>query len=394
MDKYSIYTNDPYFIKWIFRPDPLSEQYWENYIKSHPDEKYIITHLKKDLRYLKLKNEDITEEEKRLLIQSILKKKNKSARVTRFRQASTSLLRYAAIAIMFLIIGNVIMYLYLNKKFKQTDYTSLESNITIDKPTLILSDGTDIALDKASNIRYNTGNGIIVDNRAVSIPENDNKEIVLNQAIIPCGSRSKITLDDNTVVYLNAGSKLIYPSAFTDKKREVLLFGEAFFEVSKNKEKPFIVKTSSLTIEVLGTKFNVSSYQEDDIIQTILVEGEVSVKRNDVSLYKKSIILKPKQMLAYNKITKDIKTSYVDVEYFILWKDGILKFENEDLSRVIKKIERFYNISIRFKDPLQSGVKISGKLDLSENKYKVFEYLKTLTKMNIEEEEENHYVIN
>lgn len=394
MDKYSIYTNDPYFIKWVFQPDPLSEQYWENYIHSHPDEKYIITHLKEDLRYLKLKNEDLTEEGKKLIIQSILKKKDQSARIGRFRQAGIRFLRYAAIAIMFLVIGNIIMYMYLNKKFKTTDYASLENNIGINKPTLILSDGTGIALDKASNIRYNTGNGIIVDNRTVPIPENSNKEVILNQAIIPCGSRSMITLDDNTVVYLNAGSKLIYPSVFTGEKREVLLFGEAFFEVSKNKEKPFIVKTSSLTIEVLGTKFNVSSYREDDIVQTILVEGKVSVRMNDASLYKKSIILKPKQMLAYNKKTKDIKTNDVDVEYFILWKDGILKFENEDFSRVIKKIERFYNISIRFKDPLQSGVKISGKLDLSENKYKVFEYLKTLTKMNIEEEKENHYVIN
>ncbi|HBL77350.1 MAG: hypothetical protein A2W90_21735 [Bacteroidetes bacterium GWF2_42_66] len=393
MEKCNIYINDPYFIKWIFQPDSLSERYWENYIQEHPDERFTIIRLKEDLRYLKFKNEDLTENEKKILLQSILKKKDKLKYVDRFRRGGISFLRYAAIALLFLMIGNVIMYLYLNRKSDQLDYYASDNKVSTDNPTLILSNGTEIKLSKASNIKYKKGNEIIIDDRSVAIPKNTNNEITSNQIVMPCGSRSKITLDDNTIVYLNAGSRLIYPSVFTGKVRELELFGEAYFEVSENKKKPFIVKTASLAIEVLGTKFNVSSYQEDDVVQTILEKGEVSVKRNDMSFINKSVILKPGQMLAYNKKTKEIKTNYVDVEYYVLWKNGILKFKNEDFIRVIKKIERFYDISIKFKDPWHSEVKISGKLDLNENKQKVFEYLETLTKMEINEEKVNSFII-
>ncbi|MCK5538882.1 MAG: FecR domain-containing protein, partial [Bacteroidales bacterium] len=290
-------------MKWIFNPDSLTEKYWEKYLQEHPEEEYYISQLKEDLHLLKLKNEDFSEEEKKILLQSILKRKDQPAKVVKFRKVANKLMRYAAVAILFLIIGNAIMYLYLNNKPKSIDFAALDYNLPVDKPTLFLPDGSDIKLDNTSTIEYNTENKIIVDDKVVEIAENDKDEVIFNHAIIPYGSRSKITLADNTVVHLNAGSKLIYPSVFKNNKREVVLFGEAFFEVTKNKEKPFIVKTTSLSIEVLGTKFNVSSYFEDNIIQTVLVEGEVSVKRNDAPFYEKSIILKPDQMLTFNKKT-------------------------------------------------------------------------------------------
>lgn len=285
------------------------------------------------------------------------------------------------------------MYLYLNNKPKTIDLAALEYNLPVEKPTLILPDGSDIELDNASTIKYNTENKIIVDDRVVEVSDNEKDEVIFNHAIIPYGSRSKITLADNTVVHLNAGSKLIYPSVFKNNKREVVLFGEAFFEVTKNEDKPFIVKTASLSIEVLGTKFNVSSYFEDNIIQTVLVEGEVSIKRNDAPFYEKSIILKPSEMLSFNKETKETKKSVVVCEYFTLWKEGILKFENKDFCRIIKELERFYNIKMKFNNPLQGGIKVSGKLDLNENKYEVFEYLTALTNMQIVEINENTFMI-
>ena len=393
MDKYNLYLNDPYFMKWIFNPDSLTEKYWGKYLQEHPEEEYYISQLKEDLHLLKLKNEDFSEEEKKILLQSILKRKDQPAKVVKFRKVANKLMRYAAVAILFLIIGNAIMYLYLNNKPKSIDFAALDYNLPVDKPTLFLPDGSDIKLDNTSTIEYNTENKIIVDDRVVEVAENDKDEVIFNHAIIPYGSRSRITLADNTVVHLNAGSKLIYPSVFKNNKREVVLFGEAFFEVAQNKEKPFIVKTTSLSIEVLGTKFNVSSYFEDNIIQTVLVEGEVSVKRNDAPFYEKSIILKPNQMLAFNKKTKEMARNAVEHEYFTLWTDGILKFEDKDFCRIIKRLERFYNIKMQFNNPLQGGIKVSGKLDLNENKYEVFEFLTTLTNMKIEEINANTFII-
>lgn len=393
MKHYNDYINDPYFLKWIFQPESLSEQYWTKYIESHPDEKKQILLLKEELSYLKLKNEDLSEQEKKLLLQKILKKKNQIQLGSNLRINGIRFARYAAVAAVFLVLGNVLMYLYLNKAENQINYADLEYNLPVEKPLLVLPDGSNIELAKNSNLKYTKGNQLIVDGQAVDIKTKNLQVPVSNQVIIPSGTRSTVTLSDKTVVYLNAGSKLIYPSEFTGNEREVLLFGEAFFEVSKNKSKPFIVKTAALSVKVLGTKFNISAYSEDNDIQTVLVEGMVSVKRNDASFFDRSITLEPNQMVRYDKQSKELITAKVDPEYYTLWKDGMLKFENEELSSIIHKIERFYNLTITLKDPTKGNIQMSGKLNLSENEYEVFEYLTTITKMEFEKINEKYFVL-
>ena len=393
MRHYNDYINDPYFLKWIFQPESLSEQYWINYMGIHPDEKKHILLLKDELSRLKLKNEDLSEQEKKLLLQKILKKKNQIQLVSNLRINGIKFARYAAVAAVFLVIGNALMYLYLNKTENQLNYADLEYNLPVEKPLLVLPDGSNIELAKNSTLKYTKGNQLIVDGQPVDIKTNNVQVPVSNQVIIPSGTMSTLTLSDNTVVYLNAGSKLIYPSEFNGDEREVLLFGEAFFEVSKNKSKPFIVKTASLSVKVLGTKFNISAYSEDNDINTVLVEGLVSVKRNDASIFERSITLEPNQMVRYNKQSKELTTSTVDAEYYTLWKDGMLKFENEELSSIIHKIERFYNLTITLKDPMKGNIQMSGKLNLSENEYEVFEYLTTITKMEFEKINEKYFVL-
>ena len=104
------------------------------------------------------------------------------------------------------------------------------------------------------------------------------EKIIYNELDIPIGSKSKITLSDGTQIWLNAGSTLKYPSKFSDKKREIFFEGEAFFDVSKDKNRPFIVRTSEINIRVLGTKFNVKSYPEDNIIEATLVSGSIEIE--------------------------------------------------------------------------------------------------------------------
>jgi ferric-dicitrate binding protein FerR (iron transport regulator) len=123
------------------------------------------------------------------------------------------------------------------------------------------------------------------------------------------------------------------------------------------------------------------------------VEGKVSIKRNDAPFYEQGITMHPNQLVTYNKKTKVLNTAEVDTEYYTIWKDGMLKFEDQDLNRIIKKLERFYNLTINFQDPLKGSIKISGKLDLNENKYEVFEYLSTLTKMEFKEINEKYYIM-
>jgi ferric-dicitrate binding protein FerR (iron transport regulator) len=264
----------------------------------------------------------------------------------------------------------------------------------LEGPVLILPEGESIALNKTeSSLDYSNPENVLVNNERKLLPRNNAEKLLKNQVIIPYGNRSKITLSDNTVVWLNAGSRLIFPSEFSGKLREVLLIGEAFFDVSENKEMPFVVKTSSIEVKVLGTEFNVSAYPEDNTVQTVLKEGSVSIRRNNSGFFESDIILKPNQMAVFNKNTLDSKIYDVDAAYYTIWVNGLLSFDDQDFNRVIKKIERYYNIHIRYTDPLVGLQKISGKLDLNKNLEEVFEYLAKVSSTEIRKIDNNNYEI-
>jgi ferric-dicitrate binding protein FerR (iron transport regulator) len=215
----------------------------------------------------------------------------------------------------------------------------------------------------------------------------------MNQLVIPYGNQSRIVLSDNTIVWLNAGSRLVYPTLFKGKIREVLLFGEAYFEVAKNPDQPFIVKTSNLDIRVLGTKFNISTYAEDNVIQTVLKEGSVAVRRIGAGFFEKDIVLVPNQMALFDKTTGDTRIQEVDPNYYTLWTKGLISFDEIDLVRVIKKLERFYNISVKFSDPQKEMIRISGKLDLKRSRKEVMEYLEKVSSSRFDQVNENQYTI-
>jgi ferric-dicitrate binding protein FerR (iron transport regulator) len=210
---------------------------------------------------------------------------------------------------------------------------------------------------------------------------------------MPHGSSSKIVLSDSTVVWLNAGSNLIYPSNFTGNTREVVLFGEAFFNVKGDKSKPFIVQTSAIEIKVLGTKFNISAYPEDNIIQTVLKEGKVSIREIGTNKIEKEIFLVPNQLASFDKKTKLTEVKNVNTDFYTSWTDGLLSFENRDLNRVIKSLERYYDVNIQFENPMLGMVKISGKLDLKQNRNEVFEYLAKVSSTTFEKKDERNYKI-
>ncbi len=386
------YIDDPYFLKWIFRPDEPAEQYWKNYMESHPDEMGKILFLKDELSFLRMKNEDLSEDEKRHLLETILKKKEQTRPRSVSRILPLTFLRYAAVAVIFLALGSLLVYLFHGGVERSVNYSELTQLLPPGKPVILLADGREIHLGINSTVEYLANHTIVVDGR--SVPVLPDRVQGHDQIVIPKGHRCKMILSDRSVIWLNAGSKLIYPSAFTGNTREVILSGEAFFEVSRNEDSRFTVQTTSIAVEVFGTKFNVSAYDEDPVIQTVLVEGQVSVRRNRVTSPKQPIVLEPDQMVIYNRQTQDFETSRVDPGFFTLWKEGMLKFENENLNAVTRKLERIYNMTVIFTDPGKGQMKISGKLDLNAARDQVLEYLKTLTGLQISALNETYYVIN
>ncbi len=227
------------------------------------------------------------------------------------------------------------------------------------KATLTLADGTEVHVEeitaqilqeKGMNIEYR--NGEIVYHKS----EEKTTEVVYNKLEVPRGGECMIKLDDGTKVWVNAETKLKYPVAFVGDRREVVLEGEAFFDVAKN-EKPFIVETSFGDVRVLGTAFGISAYASESESYTTLVRGKVSVEREGGE----PVVILPGEQVVTSKDGKMIKQQ-VDVEEFVGWKDGIYVFKEKSLGEIMKTLERWYNISVDFQEKSLVDLPFTGNL--------------------------------
>ena len=159
------------------------------------------------------------------------------------------------------------------------------------------------------------------------------------------GAVIRYELPDHSVVWLNAGSTLRYPTVFRKNNRNVELKGEAYFEVQADKERPFYVRTSNgLSVYVYGTKFNVAAYDDDDYIETVLEKGKVNV----ITPTQETIVLAPGEQLLYDKNSQKTTKNKVDVYGKVAWKDGKLIFRNASLEEIFKRLERHFNVEIQF----------------------------------------------
>lgn len=171
------------------------------------------------------------------------------------------------------------------------------------------------------------------------------------------GDKSNIVLPDSSLVWLNSGSKLTFNSDFKNG-RKVLLEGEAFFSVSKDKNNSFQVKTTDIEIEVLGTEFNVKAYSDENSVSTTLVEGSVKISSKD-----QQTIIKPNQKLVFNKGSKKmIVEELSDTEPYTEWKDGRFVFRNESLAELVPKLERWFDVDIVFADEQVKDRRFTGIL--------------------------------
>ena len=207
-----------------------------------------------------------------------------------------------------------------------------------------------------------------------------------NTLVVPYGKRSRVVLPDQTEVWLNSGSKLTYPVKFDGDKREVFLQGEALFDVTHDEKRPFFVLTKQIDVRVLGTKFNVSAYDEDSIVQTVLVRGSVELEYKSklwgISVNQKIV---PGTLAVFDTVEKSVNQSLVDTDYFTSWKDGYLILENSQLSEIAKKLSRYYNVRILFGDPALEAETFSGYLDLGNSAIEVMRIISEITGTEVEE---------
>ena len=226
------------------------------------------------------------------------------------------------------------------------------------KARLILADGTEVEVSKTgAHVLKEEGVNIKYENGEISYEtERVSTEIVYNELEVPRGGECIITLDDGTRVWVNAETRLKYPVTFVGENREVILEGEAFFDVVKN-EKPFIVKTSFWDVRVLGTSFGINAYVDAPESYTTLVRGKVSVETGTSD----PLVIQPGEQVVTSKDGKMIRQE-VDVEEFVGWKDGMYVFREKHLGDIMKTLERWYNISVLFEEEELRGLLFTGNL--------------------------------
>lgn len=183
---------------------------------------------------------------------------------------------------------------------------------------------------------------------------------VYNQLVIPRGKRSVLTFSDGSKVWVNAGTRVIYPTEFEKDKREIYVDGEIYIEVARDEERPFYVRTKDMNVRVLGTKFNVTAYESEPIRSVVLAQGCVQVETTQTS----KAILAPNQM--FSSVEGKENISQVDVEQMISWVNGLYCFNSADLGIVLKRLSTYYGINVEF-DSALSKIKCSGKIDLKDN---------------------------
>ncbi len=260
--------------------------------------------------------------------------------------------RYAAIFVTFLAIGFFAKKILIDNSVKNYQMAvdgendkSSENNIVItlaDGSTkAIASQGKEAITDTDGNIIANKEENTLVFGSSGSL----GFSVALNEIFIPHGQTFKLKLSDGTLVWLNAGSRLRFPQNFNSASlnRTVYLEGEAFFNVAKNEDKPFIVNTHEVDIKVLGTKFNISSYESDNSIATTLVEGAVSVY--ETRSPENELRLTPSFQATYNKFENSFSKTVVDTGAYTAWMQNKLIIDNLKFSEILKKLERMHHLT-------------------------------------------------
>ncbi|MDN5210740.1 FecR domain-containing protein [Fulvivirgaceae bacterium BMA12] len=309
--KYSDYSledflQDDYFIDWVMNPSPESNYFWENWMAKHPGNSKIAYLAKEMIGGLEYKNSVLpTHNEKVEVLENIIKRsssKNVGSKLNK-------VLKIAAVVA--ILIG--FLYLFNSGTYRKT------KDLAVAPPTIMLSKQTSY------------------------------------------GEQKTVKLPDGTIVRLNYGSRLIFPSEFGDSSRQVTLSGEAFFDVKPNPDKPFIITTKDVQTIVLGTSFNINAYSDEDEIQVMVVTGKVRVQNGADADKLEDVMLLPYEMVSLHRLTGRVVKEKYDPSEYLAWKEWTLIFRKATFDEIIDKLEKWYGVDIQIDQDLHIQGRFNGE---------------------------------
>lgn len=271
------------------------------------------------------------------------------------------------------VIGFSVYFKYQQTVIEKSFQTVADVNIAPGSvhAKLVLSSGKEVDLEASGkdviaegNVDINNEKGVLLYNQD---KEQKNSAPVINTLQIPRGGEYQLVLPDGTKVWLNSETQLTYSVPFSGKERRVKLKGEAYFEVAHDKAMPFVVETEKQDVEVLGTHFNISAYQNDLNVVTTLVEGKVRVEHIGNEQKKLESVLLPNDQLVLNNKTQAVYKHKVETELYTAWKDGRFVFNNESIEVFFKKLSRWYNVEVVIVDESIKKINFTGDLPRDKN---------------------------
>jgi ferric-dicitrate binding protein FerR (iron transport regulator) len=345
-------TNDN-FVDWVNNPNINNSQRWLELMKDSVENKRKIEEAKKLIKSINTISGNEFDEESS--VKEISNQWKLILKQSKTKKKSFRWLKYAALLLISL---SVVGTLY-KTKFSESSTQKLPTQ-NYDNITVTFSDGEVVEIDDKQEVAVTTSKGNMVESKDGELHV-INKQYASNlnwQAIkVPKGRKIAIFLPDGTKVHLNSNTELEYPDKFGNKERLVKLKGEAFFEVTHNREKPFIVESNNQKITVLGTKFNISCYDDEKLVKTTLVEGSVKINSK---INPESIILEPGEQSSLAIDGSILSKTNVDTKFYTSWINEVMYFKNEKLETLSKKLERWYAVDIVFESEESKNIRFTG----------------------------------
>lgn len=315
------FANDSFFIRWVKSPDEESDWFWQSFMTEHPSCAKEIDEARRLVLEVSFPYDALGEGEMDRMRNSMLMRVKADREVERPREAfltsaMAAWLKAAAVALIVCTVGLASYF-------------------------------------------------AVRDSGSAPIAKSTAEETLLEQRSNPVGQKSVLFLSDGTKVWLNAASRISYAPDFRQTQtRDVYLEGEAFFDVTHNPDKPFVVHTSSIQVKVLGTSFNVKSYSEEKTIETTLVEGSVRIEQSDEAGRQLGVVeLKPNQRAVFDKASRVINVREIFAAGSGSWKEDRLVFDEEPIDNVILQMERWFNVKIHAADRGHLDCKMTASID-------------------------------
>lgn len=359
MDKYKTYSQydflrDKDFIQWVLFPSDSTNAHWTAVAGSDPELAATIEKARTLFsRNVKLNDYKESDDIIDVLYSSLIgriRSRKKRARILRL-----SLLSGAACIILALF-GILRFYGY-----QEADLTASGDHAA----GMLFNQSSDInevTLVSGDSIAFFSNNSEIVyaDATEAAGSDPDKQDVVYNQLIVPYGRRSSIVLADGTKIWINAGSIVTFPVSFPKNERRIIVEGEVYLDVAKDKAKPFYIECDGMEVRVLGTQFGITAYANERSGSVVLVNGAVEVKCGNSVPHR----LRPNQRLIVENESVSVQT--VDVMDYVSWKNGWLRISSCSLEELLQKLSKYYNRNITCEESLKS-LRCHGKLVLAED---------------------------